>query len=242
MFLQLTAELLTVNGNVIAKSSQPSMLRFRSPPIRLARTVMMGLPLVLGFSGETQNINVEMLRHKEDYRRTKAVRVTLHPRAGTSSLPQIYEAQIVVKSRLPWAKELVRNWKWTFYVWVSLYVYIVLLMFLLCCYRPLLFLVTPDFFSGDQRVSELTSEEPNREHQVRELGDESEVSELLRKWRRNRSKRKAMLAHHGGGGGVGVPETIGSSASSISMTTTREDVTSVAVEDDVEDSESVCLG
>lgn len=232
--LQLTAELLSVNGNVIEKSSQPCMLRFRSSPIRLVRTLMMGVPLVLGISGETQNINVDILKHKEDYRRSNSIRVTLHPRAGTSSLPQLYEADIVIKSHLPWTKELVRNWKWTFYVWVSLYVYIVLLVSLLCCYRPLIFLVTPEYFS-DHRVSELTREEPGQ-LQVEELGDESEVSELLRKWRRSRSKRKTVLAHGG------VPETIvGSSASSISMTA-REDVTSVVMEDEVEDSESVCIG
>lgn len=223
------------------------MLRFRSSPIRLARTVMMGVPLVLGISDETQKINVEILRHKEDNRRTNAIRVTLHPRAGTSSLPQLYEAEIVMNSHLPWAKELIRNWKWTFYVWVSLYVYIVLLMLILCCYRPIIFMATPDqSFRGEyHRVSEVTSEEP-KELQVRELlrDDESEVSELLRKWRRSRGKRKTILTHGGSGGG-GVPETIGSSASSISMTTTREDVTSVAVEDDdddIEDSESVCIG
>jgi seipin len=224
--LQLTAELLSVNGNVIAKSSQPCMLRFRSSPIRLARTVMMGVPLVLGISAETQKINVEILRHKEQNQRTNAIRVTLHPRAGTSSLPQLYEAEIVINSHLPLAKELIRNWKWTFYVWVSLYVYIVLLMLLLYCYRPLIFLVTQDTFS-EQRVREVICEEHK----------ESEVSELLRKWRLSRSKRKTILTH----GSVGVPENIGE-ASSISMTTTREDVTSVAVEDDVEDSESVCIG
>lgn len=198
----------------------------------------MGVPLVLGISGETQKLNVEILKHKEDRRRSNAIRVTLHPRAGTSSLPQIYEAEIVIKSKLPWTKEFVRNWKWSFYVWVSLYVYIVLLMFLLCYYRPLIFLVTPETFSY-HRVSEVTSEEVATESsQIREFVDESEVSELLRKWRRSRSKRKAILTHDDGGG---VGETIGSSGSSISMTTTREDVTSVAVEHDVEDSESVCI-
>lgn len=194
----------------------------------------MGVPLVLGISGESQKINVQILGHKEDYRRTNAIRVTLHPRAGTSSLPQIYEAEIVMNSHLPWSKELVRNWKWTLYIWVSLYVYIVLLMFLLCFYRPLIFLVTPEC-SSDDRVSKVASGEHLKELQVRE-GDESEVSELLNKWQRSRRKRKTILTHGGG-----VAETVGSSASSVSMTT-REDVISVAVDDDVEDSESVCLG
>lgn len=243
--LQLTAELLSVNGNVIAKSSQPCMLRFRSSPIRLARTVMMGLPLVLGISAETQKINVEILRHKELNQRTNAIRLTLHPRAGTSSLPQLYEAEIVLNSHLPWTKELIRNWKWTFYVWVSLYVYILLLMLLLCCFRPLIFLVTPESFS-DQRVSEgVTSEELKELQDGELLGDESDVSELLRKLRVSRNKRKTILTY----GGVGVEEIVGSSASSISMSATREDATSTAVEDetsvdvedDVEDSESVCI-
>ncbi|MED6164617.1 hypothetical protein PIB30_091906 [Stylosanthes scabra] len=234
---QLTAELLTVNGNVIAKSSQPLMLRFRSWPIRLGRTLMMGLPLVLGMSGETQSMIVEILRHKEEYRRTKAIRVTMHPRSGTSSLPQLYEAQIMVKSRLPWSKEFVRNWKWTFYVWVSLYVYILLLMFLLCCYRRLLFLATPDLFRRSDGGGELAREEPPpRELQLRELGDETDdVSELLSKWRRKRNKRKAILDHDYDDG---VRESVvGSSASAIS----REDVTSVPVEEEVEDSGSVCF-
>ncbi|CAL5192799.1 unnamed protein product [Lathyrus oleraceus] len=242
---QLTAELLSVNGNVIAKSSQPCMLRFRSSPIRLARTVMMGLPLVLGISAETQKINVEILRHKELNQRTNAIRLTLHPRAGTSSLPQLYEAEIVLNSHLPWTKELIRNWKWTFYVWVSLYVYILLLMLLLCCFRPLIFLVTPESFS-DQRVSDgVTSEELKELQDGELLGDESDVSELLRKLRVSRNKRKTILTY----GGVGVEEIVGSSASSISMSATREDATSTAVEDetsvdvedDVEDSESVCI-
>ncbi|KAL2330176.1 hypothetical protein Fmac_017757 [Flemingia macrophylla] len=201
---QLTAELESVNGNVIEKSSQPCMLRYRSSPVRLARTAMMGVPLVLGISGETQNIYVEILRHKEDYRRSNAIKVTLHPRAGSSSLPQLYEAELIMKSHLPWTKE------------------------------PLIFLEIPQFF-GDHWVSEFTSE--RNELQAGDLGDESEVSALLRKWRRSRRKRKTTTLEH-----EGVPETfVGSSASGISMTA-REDVTSVALEEDVEDSESVCIG
>ena len=56
--LQLTTELLSLHGNVIEKSSQPCMLRFKSSPIQLVLTFMMGVPLVLGISRETRNINV----------------------------------------------------------------------------------------------------------------------------------------------------------------------------------------
>ncbi|XP_028790617.1 seipin-1-like [Neltuma alba] len=229
---QLSAELLSVNGNVTVKSSQPIMLRYRSFPVRLARTLIMGMPLLLGISEETQKINVEILKHKEDNRRTKAIKAIMCPRAGTSSLPQIYKAEIVMNSQLPGAKQLVHNWKWTFYVWVSLYIYTVLLMILLCCCRPLTFMVVPKYMTEHGSPTELRSAEAE-ESQMREA-DESEVSELLRKWRRSRSKRKAMLTQ---GGGAEL-EAMASSASSTTMT--REEVTSTAVED-VGDSESVCL-
>ncbi|XP_054777296.1 seipin-1 [Prosopis cineraria] len=229
---QLSAELLSVNGNVIAKSSQPIMLRYRSFPVQLARTLIMGMPLLLGISEETQKIIVEILRHREDNRRTKAIKAILCPRAGTSSLPQIYEAEIIMNSQLAGAKQLVHNWKWTFYVWASLYIYIVLLMILLCFCRPLTFMVIPENSREHGSLRELRSVE-FEESQMRE-GDEGEVSELLRKWRRSKSKRKAMLRLGEGA----MLETMGSSASSTTMT--RQEVASTAVEY-VGDSESVCL-
>ncbi|KAK4282970.1 hypothetical protein QN277_014278 [Acacia crassicarpa] len=221
---QLSAEVLSENGNVIAKSSQPMMLRYRSFPVRLARTLMMGMPLLLGICEETQKTTVEILKHKEDNRRTNAIKATLSPRAGTSSLPQIYEAEIVMNSQLPGAKQLVHNWKWTFYVWVSLYIYILLLMILLCCCRPLTLMVIPEYLREQGSTREVRSVEAE-ESQVRE-GDENEVSELLRRWRRSRSKRKATLPQ-------------GDEAAS-SITMSRHEVSSTAVED-VGDSESVCL-
>ena len=63
--------------------------------------------------------------------------------------------------------------------------------------------------------------------------DEREISELMKKWKRSRGKRKAICLHEA------MTETIGSSAPSISVS--RED-TSTVVEDDIGDSESVCLG
>ncbi|KAK4605793.1 hypothetical protein RGQ29_000185 [Quercus rubra] len=156
---QLTAELLSVNGAVIAKSSQPCMLKFRSIPIRPARTFLMGFPLLIGISQETQMISIEMLKHKEGTRRTEAIRVTLVPRAGTLSPPQLYEAGILIHSQLPWTKQLVSNWKWTLYVWT---------------------------FCGDRSERELMTEEPAEA--LTQARDEREVSELLRKWKRSKRK------------------------------------------------------
>lgn len=219
---------------MIGKSSLPCMLRFRSLPVRLARTFVMSIPLLLGITGETQKITFEVLRHKEGYPRTQAIRVTLSPRAGTTYLPQLYEAEIVMKSTLPWTKELVRRWKWTFCVWSSLYTYIVLLITLFCWCKPVfsplsvLSLVERGAREEEMPPSEIQTpkEQPRDDHDR----EEEDVSEMLRKWRLRRSKRKAVYLE---------AEVVGSSAST--FTITREE-TSAAVEEDVGDSEeSVCL-
>ncbi|XP_010111076.2 seipin-1 [Morus notabilis] len=235
---QLSAELLSTNGLVIGKSSLPCMLRFRSLPVRLARTFLMSIPLLLGITGETQKITFEVLRHKEGYPRTEAIRVTLSPRAGTTHLPQLYEAEIVMKSKLPWTKELVRSWKWTFYVWSTLYTYIVLLIALFNWCNPIFFpLSILSLSERGEREEETTlaTDETHKEQPqigVDDVHEEPEdVSEMLRKWRLRRSKRKAIYTE---------AEVVGSSAST--FTITREETSAAAVEEHVGDSEeSVCL-
>ncbi|EOY13996.1 Uncharacterized protein TCM_032997 [Theobroma cacao] len=62
LFYQLTAELLSSNGNVIVKSSQPAMLRFRSLPVQLARTFLMSIPFLHEISsGEPSNKGKEIV-------------------------------------------------------------------------------------------------------------------------------------------------------------------------------------
>lgn len=231
---QLSAEIISIDGDVISKSSHPCMLRFRSPPVRLARTALMGLPLLLGIADETQRITIQILKHKEGFPRTGAIRVLLIPRAGTSFLPQLYEAEILINSKLPWTKGLIYSWKWTFYVWSSLNTYIVFLIFLIVCCKPLFFpVMTPNF--SDQTETEMAIEPPKEPETRVEEVDEEEISELLRKWRQSRSKRKAIYLQQ-----QMVPETVGSSASTISIS--REETSTAGAEEDFGDSESVCLG
>ncbi|RVX07428.1 Seipin-1 [Vitis vinifera] len=193
---------MSINGDVIAKSSHPCMLRFRSLPVQLTRTFLMGVPLLLGISSETQELTIEILKHKEGYSRTKAIRVTLIPRAGTLSLPQIYEAELLMNSQLPWKKKTGAE--------------------------PVLFPVTTAS-QRDHNERDLTmevSKEPDSRAR-----DAREASESLKRWQRSRNKRKVDVLQKL------QPETVGSSASSITIT--RED-TSAFVEEDVGDSESVC--
>lgn len=66
------------------------------------------------------------------------------------------------------------------------------------------------------------------------VGDEGEVAELLRKWQQSRGKRKARFVPEVRGEGEG------SSAAS-SRNVTREDTSAGIEDDEVGDSESVCL-
>lgn len=228
---QLTAELLSSNGNVLAASSQPSMLRFRSLPVQIARTFFMGIPLLLGVPCETQKITVDMLKHKEGNQRTEVIRVKMIPRAGTLDVPDIYEAEVIVKSQMPWLKQLIHNWRWTFYVWASLYLYIMFLVILICYFRPLVF---PAALLSFTTFSERHYKEMQTEELIDSLGgveDESRL-EYLRKWRIDRSKRGTASLQ-----GT-LPAGVSSPASSISLK--RED-TSTNAEEDIDDSESICL-
>ena len=182
---QLSAELISAQGGVIARSSHPSMLRFWSWPIRYARTFLMGVPLVFGVTSETQRVTFPALRHKEAaYPRTEDIRLTLFPRAGTTALPQFYDAEVVVRSRPPWLKEVVYRWRLTLSVWMSLYVFVMLVMFLVLFLKPLIF---PATRSGGKRYEEV---EPREAAAVEER---QVVSESLERWQTRRSKRKAAL-------------------------------------------------
>ncbi|KAM3359646.1 hypothetical protein P3S68_019357 [Capsicum galapagoense] len=137
---QLVAESLSKEGRVMARSSHPCILQFRSLPIRLMQNFMMSVPLVLELTAETQRIIVPILKHTESLPRTEAIRITMMPRVGTLALPQLYQSEIILQSQPPWNKNLVYRWKWTFSVWTSMYLYVTMLLILLNWCRPLIFL------------------------------------------------------------------------------------------------------
>ncbi|KAM7275772.1 hypothetical protein ACFE04_017638 [Oxalis oulophora] len=229
---QLMAELISDNGKVVAKSSQPCMTPFRSFPVRLARTFLMGVPLLLGLSSETQRITVKILQHKESFPRTLSVRITMIPRAGTLFLPQIYESQLVVNSQLPWTKQLARNWKWTLYVWTSIHIFILLVLSIIIFCKPVLFRVRAS--SGPDDRDRVVSSEEEKKARVASR-DREELSEMVKRLqRRRKSKRKAVFFDEG------LTDQAGSSSAS-SMSVNKEDM-SVVVGEEVGDSESVCSG
>ncbi|CAD6258284.1 unnamed protein product [Miscanthus lutarioriparius] len=137
---QIKAEAVSVSGITMASATQPYMLRYKSTPVRLAQSALLCVPLTLGIRSETQAASLKVLQYREGHgrhRRTGVIRVLLQPRAATVQLPQVYRAEVVVQTALPWAKSLARGMKWTLCVWVSSSVHIALIVLAVCWARPL---------------------------------------------------------------------------------------------------------
>nr|PNR49076.1 hypothetical protein PHYPA_010972 [Physcomitrium patens] len=139
---QVSAELLTVRGQVLKRASWPCMLRFQSSPIRYAKHVILGVPLVMGLSKESQMLGLRLFENEKTLSAPVAmVRFVLEPRAGFPrghGLPEVYSAEAQVQSVLPWTRDLLRRWKWTFYVWNALCIFMFEIMVVLCCCHQVL--------------------------------------------------------------------------------------------------------
>ncbi|XP_022149977.1 seipin-1 [Momordica charantia] len=187
---QLRAELISTNGNIITSSSLPCMLRFRSRPVRLTRTFLASIPLVLGISTESQELTFHMLKHKEvNHQRSKAIRVTIIPRVGTLALPELYEARIHINSQLPPMKQLLHRWRWTCYLWTTFYTYLVFLVMFMYFWKPVVFRAASlKELSGNNRGASASREAEES------FDDMADITvELLRKWQEMRRKRKAAM-------------------------------------------------
>ncbi|KAL6906088.1 hypothetical protein ACP4OV_003689 [Aristida adscensionis] len=211
---QVKAEAVSVSGITIASTTQPYMLRYKSTPVRLAQSALMCVPLTLGMRSETQSANLKVLHYKEGHgrhKRTGVIRVFLQPRAATLQLPQVYNAEILVQTTLPWTKSLVRRLKWTLCVWASFSLYIGLLVLAICLVRPLA------LYARHRGLSEHPVSGKTVTDLVRGDFDESpskEFSEgVVVKRRERRSKRKAQFQTQLHGGSVELEFTEGSTSS-----------------------------
>lgn len=136
---QLSAELLSTNGESIKVSSRPCMLRFHSAPIRMLKTFLVSLPSMVGGFPESQTLEVHLMEFEEQpLTPTSSVRISMQPKAGLPlghGIPEIYSADVYIDSHLPWLKNMIRNWKWTLYIWMGLMLYVMEIVLLLCCCR-----------------------------------------------------------------------------------------------------------
>ncbi|KAI3466029.1 hypothetical protein Pfo_022692 [Paulownia fortunei] len=138
---QVRVESLSANGQVILGSSYPTMLRFKSQPIRVAETLFNSVPLITGLKSEVQNLKIVMGEFTERYEQTACFKVILEQRAefqAGSGVPEIYAASLEIASELPQLKRVLWSWRRTVFVWISFALFMVeMMVFLLFC-RPVI--------------------------------------------------------------------------------------------------------
>ncbi|XP_021607328.2 seipin-2 [Manihot esculenta] len=138
---QVKVEFLSARGKVTASSSHPCILRYKSQPIRFVETIVKSPSFLAGFQSETQTLNVEMNQFIEGLEPTAYLKVMLESRAEYKSgagIPEIYGASLSLESDLPRLKRLIWNWRKTIFVWTSIVLFFVELMFFLLFCRPVI--------------------------------------------------------------------------------------------------------
>ncbi|WOK92883.1 seipin-2-like isoform X1 [Canna indica] len=138
---QVRVELLTLNGNVTTSSSQPCILRFKSSHIRLVETFLKSMLLLAGYSSESQVLRLRMRGLREGTKPTVCIRVILEQRAEFkpgAGIPEIYAASMKLESELPLLKRMIWNWRMTVFIWTSMVLFIMQLLIVLVCCRPVI--------------------------------------------------------------------------------------------------------
>ncbi|XP_022715723.1 seipin-2-like isoform X2 [Durio zibethinus] len=138
---QVRVDFLSVNGETLASSSHPCMLKFKSEPIRILLTFFKVTPLITGYVSEAQTLNLKIRGLNEGIVPTACLRVVLEQRAEYrpgAGIPELYDASLILDSELPFIKRIIWYWKKTIFIWVSLTSFMMELLFALVCCRPIL--------------------------------------------------------------------------------------------------------
>ncbi|CAM6089068.1 unnamed protein product [Calypogeia fissa] len=165
---QVTAELLSARDQVILRASKPCRLRFRSFPIQLVKTLVFAVPHLVGLSKEAQTIKVRVLEAQEKATPTASVRILIEPKAAfrdEGGVPEIYEAVIRLETILPWPRALISSWKWLFFLWNGVCLFLVEVAFVLCCCRQVLI---PSFVRKSVAEEEIVQGQVKDERAIRE--------------------------------------------------------------------------
>ncbi|KAK6132541.1 hypothetical protein DH2020_033750 [Rehmannia glutinosa] len=139
---QVRVETLSANGNPILGSSYPTMLRFKSQPIRIVETLFNSVPLITGLKSEVQNLKIVMGDFNEGYEPTSFFKVILEQRAefqAGSGVPEIYAASLEISSELPKLKRVLWSWRRTIFVWISFGVFMAEITVFLIFFRAVIF-------------------------------------------------------------------------------------------------------
>ncbi|KAJ8543000.1 hypothetical protein K7X08_005523 [Anisodus acutangulus] len=139
---QVRVDCLSSNGKVTATSSYPTMLKFKSQPIRLVETAIKSIPLVTGFQSEVQNLKLIINDFIEGFEPTACFKVVLEKRAEYqpegAGIPEIYAATLHVETELPQIKRIIWIWRRSVFVWIGILVFLSQISFALIFCRPVL--------------------------------------------------------------------------------------------------------
>lgn len=162
-FLKVRVDFLSVNGETLASSSRYCMLKFESEPIRFLLTVFKIAPIITGYSPEAQILNLKIRGLHEGTVPTACLRVVLEQRAEFRSgagIPELYDASLILDSELPFFKRMIWYWRRTIFIWVSVTVFTMEVLFTLVCCRPLLIPRTRTRDSSTRSMSTQNSRQP----------------------------------------------------------------------------------
>ncbi|KAL6538692.1 hypothetical protein OROGR_012680 [Orobanche gracilis] len=137
---QVRVDFLSADGKVLAMSRRPCMLQFKSKPIRLLLTFIKVAPILTGYTSETQNLKINFRGFTEGETPTECLRLVIEQRAEFlpgAGIPEIYSAFLTLESELTLMKKVLWFWRKTLFVWVSMAVFAMELLFALLCCRPI---------------------------------------------------------------------------------------------------------
>uniref|UniRef100_M4D2W1 Seipin n=1 Tax=Brassica campestris TaxID=3711 RepID=M4D2W1_BRACM len=150
---QVRVDFLSADGQTLNSIRRPCMLRFRSEPIRLVQTFLKMVPLVTGYVAEIQTLSLKLKGFAEKDIPTACLKVMIEQRAEFrpgAGIPELYDASLSLESDLPFFKKVIWKWRKTLYVWISMSLFVMELLFALVCCRPL---VIPRTRSRDRPTS-----------------------------------------------------------------------------------------
>ncbi|KAF5764787.1 putative Seipin family protein [Helianthus annuus] len=139
---QVRVDFLSSDGKLLASTRKPSMLQFKSEPIRLLSTFVKLAYLLTGYPSETQTLDMNFSGYTEKDVPLSCLRVVIEQRAEFAKgggVPEIYSASLKLETQFPFLKRMLWYWKGLIYMWISITLFITELLFTLLCCTPVIF-------------------------------------------------------------------------------------------------------
>ncbi|KAF9672488.1 hypothetical protein SADUNF_Sadunf11G0047400 [Salix dunnii] len=138
----IRADFLSADGKTLASKSHPSILKFKSEPIRILLTFLKVAPLLAGYVSESQTLALKIKGFTERDMPTSCLKVIIEQRAEYgpgAGIPEIYDASMVLESELPLLKRIIWCWRKTIFIWTGMVLFMMELLFaLICCWSVII--------------------------------------------------------------------------------------------------------